>query len=155
MKIQDIYFKVWIENSKRMIQPVEYADLLIKGDGRLFCWADIQENSGLIELTEQNNYTILFWVGLLDKDNKKIFEGDILLLENGGLAIVTYNDSRFTIVPAFDSQEQHALVNDQYLNFNESGGTSTKTGNCDWIKVLGNIYQNPELADPEVIQIWR
>ncbi|MCM3294245.1 YopX family protein [Paenibacillus sp. MER 180] len=79
---------------------------------------------------------IVFWTGINDRNGKEIYEGDILVDEYGFIHVVQYfqPDCRYitVVIEAFksgnwdDSHEHEDLV---------------------WVecKVIGNIYENPEL----------
>lgn len=72
--------------------------------------------------------TIGQFTGLKDKNGKEIYEGDILIDDEDEIAIVQYSevDAMFEII-----------VDNIVTNFsNESS---------EWWRIIGNIYDNPEL----------
>lgn len=72
------------------------------------------------------------FTGLLDKNSKKIFEGDILKARcNDRPYIVSFNSGRFEI------QDKYGCV------------IKTTQEAVNWLEVeiIGNIYDNPELSE--------
>lgn len=70
------------------------------------------------------------FTGLIDKNGKKIFEGDIIHHgDDSELCFVTYIESGFYSVPT--SKEKHTLSLEMWLSA------------C---VVIGNIFDNPELV---------
>lgn len=118
--MREIKFRVW--NGKKMIQATKWADILVKGDGRIFCWVDIAENSGLIEL-DKNEYELMQYTGLKDKNGVEIYEGDVL--------------SDKTVVSS-DLDWNCSCCNGVY-------GWQFEFNSVQDIEVIGNIYENPEL----------
>ena len=86
---------------------------------------------------------IMQWTGLLDKNGKKIFEGDIINFKVDGFpkdtfrGIIRFNDASFLLHEETfaDGCICDGLENDELIsNFSD-------------IEVIGNIYQNPELLE--------
>ena len=73
--------------------------------------------------------TVGQFTGLLDKNGKKIFEGDIvdILTENEEIGVVAYEDGGFLVNADGFCVDFHSNIN----------GTD--------LEVIGNIYDNPEL----------
>ena len=73
--------------------------------------------------------TVGQFTGLTDKNGMKIFEGDILTIENEGVyAAIKYNESNAAF---YGEDEDH----EDYLG--EAWGTD--------VVIIGNIHDNPEL----------
>jgi uncharacterized phage protein (TIGR01671 family) len=91
------------------------------------------------QIADTKNYQLIQFTGLLDKNGKEIYEGDIAVYQPNITASKTgeilFEDGAFVfngIKSAKGFVCLHAFTN------NEIGGLKA-------IKVIGNIFQNPEL----------
>ena len=75
-------------------------------------------------------YPIMQYTGLKDKNGKEIYEGDIVKGPTGYIFNVLFNEGSFKIC----SNESHPLKNTMFL-----------MNGPEWLVVIGNIYENPEL----------
>ena len=135
--MREFKFRFWVDYKvegmePRMILPVEYADILIKGDGRIFCWIDIQENAGLAEF-DKGNVIPMQYTGILDKNGKEIYEGDLLEVDHK-ISTVKFKETkaRFYLYRKFTGGDEIA-----------QGLHETRQSRY---RVVGNIYENPELS---------
>ena len=96
------------------------------------------ERGKIIGLYEVYSETVGQFTGLLDKDGKEIYEGDIL----------------HTITFGFNPEEYTAIILYRNCSFQLSNGRNLfYFGQSDLTKmddtiVIGNIYDNPELIIP-------
>jgi uncharacterized phage protein (TIGR01671 family) len=107
-------------------------------EGSLICFADgcffvcVQgENMDFMDKFGVIPETVGQYTGLLDKDGKKVFEGDIISF---GL--------RFCAV-------KYDMENARYM-FYENGRNKLDGFNCETMKlkeVIGNVFDNPELLE--------
>lgn len=70
----------------------------------------------------------ILFIGLTDKNGKKIFEGDIVKYKNNSPCKIAYIDSQFVM-----------MWKNFYRNFEQVYD--------DEIEVIGNIHDNPELLE--------
>lgn len=126
--MRQIKFRAWDVEAKRMY-PVAFPS-----------W------NGMIETRDGDHTHPTFWLsdggpeeqgilmqftGLLDKNGKEIYEGDVCLVEKNGIVVnarVVFNHGAFVF--KFNDISNWKLVN--------RGGPKT----CE---VIGNIYENPSL----------
>ena len=110
----EIKFRAWDKKNKVMMD-----------------WEDIK----YIDLdTLQRSNILLQYVGLKDKNNKEIYEKDIIKDKNGGKWILQWNDVEFCydvlLIGKIECWKHLSeLLEEHYRD----------------IRVIGNIYENPEL----------
>lgn len=108
--MRTIKFRAWDKADKIMIE-------------NLFEKVIINRYGGVVA---QSHLEVMQFTGLLDKNGKEIFEGDIIQDEDGWKKVVTYNE---------DVWEEGCY---HYAGF-------SFLNSADQIEVIGNIYENPEL----------
>ena len=130
-----IKFRVW-DKSLKIFLPIEYkyssdystlpAAPLIDIHGRLWDWAS--QHWGINnELCEnQDNYIIQQFTGLLDKNGKEIYEGDIVQW-NLEIGAVEYSMEDFAYIVKYV---------DTFIYLNDFE-----------LEVIGNIFENPSLLN--------
>jgi len=105
---------------------------------------------GIFELDESNreqdsawnigtSYDLMQFTGLLDKNGKEIYEGDILKTKHDGIQKVYWDNDLMGFYPfskpAFGGYEwENCIVGE----------------NNECIEVIGNIYENPELIEEAI-----
>ena len=99
---------------------------------------------------------LMQYTGLKDKNNKEIYEGDILKEENGDLDVCLYLEvvASYGFVPIeiymYNYKEQGesinelSLVEEMYKEYDIQCFPRNLTAR-DYLEVIGNIYENPEL----------
>lgn len=83
------------------------------------------------------NDTVMQFTGLLDRNGKEIYEGDIVKinsLENTPVGAIEWDN---------DMTEYMIKDNKKYI----FGGESVCSLTAKYFEVIGNIYENPELLD--------
>lgn len=121
-------FRAWLKKEKEMID----VDEIHWSDGQLDFIGD-----GITFKCESDDLALMQSTGLKDKNGKEIFEGDIVqfldcyietdfLCNNSG--IVKWSQGGFTITDRFSVTMEDLLDGDSLD-----------------VKIIGNIYENPEL----------
>lgn len=119
-------FRVWNKRDKRYIYDALYA---YDGD----CYKRKGDNDGHImcfgEYVDDKNYDVEQYTGVMDKNEKLVFKGDIFKCSIDGyvqdmLFVVEDLRSFFFLL---DREDPYYAV--------------------DWIEVVGNIHENPELLE--------
>ena len=124
--MREIKFRAFIKELNE-IREVEYINFLKKmiSFPNKFC-KEYYLNADFDEI-ELMQYT-----GLKDKNNKEIYEGDIVKLRaNHGIGVVKYYDEWGAFVVEYIKPKPLVVLGMSYYKEN--------------IEVIGNIYENPEL----------
>lgn len=115
----------------RMYQP----DEVLVGDGNIWI---IDEDSVVGEWIVNNDLELMQSTGLVDKNGKEIFEGDILAFET--------NDEVINVNVFWD--EEHALFMFESKKYNEQEPLAELVENNTYpFEIIGNVYENPELLE--------
>lgn len=132
MKLQDFDFRIWDDETKEyIINPT-----LVRAidSGEIFCGSAMANSKKGLDVKMKHNEDHLeleLWTGYLDKNGKKIYEGDIL--ENK----MTMEDLPYKVVfkwGAFylveiDGNDEDLMSEFLFME----------------LEVIGNIHENPEL----------
>lgn len=86
--------------------------------------------NGSIKSALKNNYVIMQCTGLKDKNDKLIYEGDIVKDRNNFILRITCRQAKGAFY----------LENDRI-----AGAISELKCSTDTMEIIGNIYENPEL----------
>lgn len=139
---REIKFKAWDEKRRKMVLVLMPDFVLFAGKPELNS-VFVQEEDGEAYWLERNTEMLQF-TGLFDKNGKEIYEGDILRMSiYFGNAILR----GMRII--------HAVISFHSGGFWFDGGGFT---DCNWHhynasdrEIIGNIYENPELIEKEVV----
>ena len=124
--MREIKFRAWIKelNEIREVEYINFWKKMISFPNK-FC-KEYYLNADFDEI-ELMQYT-----GLKDKNNKEIYEGDIVKLRaNHGIGVIKYYDEWGAFVVEYIKPRPLAVLGINYYKEN--------------IEILGNIYENPEL----------
>ena len=133
--MREIKFRAWCKKNKRMFLPVAGCDLLVRIDGKLFTDIDIVENVGLYD-TNMDEFIIMQYTGLKDKNGKMIYESDIVKVkldivgDKKYLCEVIWNDGGF-----------------DFLGINKACKVCASKYYSEDCEIIGNIYENKERLD--------
>jgi hypothetical protein len=150
-KRRDVRFRVWDKETKQMFQVNQLLwhpdkksqktfGSLVVGHGQHNCLRSIQ------------NYVLMQYTGLKDKNGREIYEGDIVRWDDG-----TKGELWRVAQVVWDERGQwkYQIIPDQCVNCNPPSdfglGSFIYTPNCtqygNVLEVIGNIHQNGDLLN--------
>ena len=124
--MRDIYFRAWDKKLKELTN-YSISDIFIE-------FYNKDTDSWEID-REGERFTLCQYTGLKDKNNREIYEGDV---------IKAISFARWIGVVEYSDENQAFIFNDLDKKYR---GYSTAFMNQfdDGFEILGNIYENPEL----------
>lgn len=126
--MKNIKFRVWDSSLNK------WSDQFTPANSYYFIWGYNNKNGkgilGLVPNPANENFIYQQSTGIFDKNNKEIFEGDIIE-NNNFIGICEYNEKTANF---FCKRIK-----------NKKEGINELMGVIYWDKVIGNIYENPEL----------
>lgn len=134
MEKRELKFRIWNIN-KYIFDSVE-ENIVLGLNGHLYGSLD----DGRLYVLDKNNYIIEQYIGLTDKNNKPIYEGDILKLTgeyDGGVHNWhKIGDTKYSLVDDYEYWIYWTSEADLKEDFNQKER-----------EVVGNIHENPELLE--------
>jgi len=125
---REIKFRAWLKEDKKMVnvETIDFTDKSIQ-------YLEKNEfiNAYLLRRVSFDDVELMQYTGLKDKNGKKIYEGDIVVLnniENDNMCIVRYEHSSYRL-EGWSLRENLSNVEDSFL------------------EVIGNIYENKNLLE--------
>lgn len=131
--MREIEFRVWIETARKMFDKAGVINKAI--------FVDMGE--GYEEVSNYKDAKLMQFTGILDKDKKKIFEGDIVILNRYlGTSIIPHLSGYDEHVEHFDSEIYNVVFQDGafLLKSNVHRAISISTG--EMLEVVGNTCEN-------------
>ena len=127
--MREIKFRAWVKEKKEIVN-VEEIDFMNKVIN--YIDNDYENNRQEIRGACFEDIELMEYTGLKDKNNKEIYEGDIVKLRaNHGIGVVKYSDEWGAFVVEYIKPRPLAVLGMNYYK--------------EDIEVIGNIYENPEL----------
>lgn len=121
--MRDIKFRAWDEDDKVLRSWEEL--ILDKEDGDDYWMVGYKENK---VVTSYNHKQILMqYTGNTDKNGKEIYEDDLVAEEHGRIYRVVFKGDCWRCEPISRGSKNRWL--------------------SDYLKIIGNIYENPELLE--------
>lgn len=134
--MREIKFRAWNKATEAMNN---YVEIYSYKDGSTGCSAGLQNNN---PIGNTENFILMQYTGLKDKNGKEIYEGDIVVLKTEDYdkinGVVSYDRGCFMCLDS----------NGDFIEFWDDGSyTSYHLGFLDEsdIEVIGNVYENKEL----------
>ena len=148
--MRDIKFRAWNKGEKRMYFNVQDAyDMLhchnVEYSDERNCGCSALDHvfspSSFGEVLGDKDYEVMQYTGLKDSKGKEIYEGDI---------VKTF----YFYDPGFPPREEVSSVffdSGIFCRRTKSGNLQSFVQQVDDMKILGNIYENPELLKGELV----
>jgi uncharacterized phage protein (TIGR01671 family) len=138
IEMRENKFKIWDKTRNKMLTSNCGAFLLTQEGNAVF---HQNGNNPLEALIEQIDYEVLMYTGLKDKNGTEIYEGDIIRTHENRIQKVIWHNNGFKLEYKF----KRLYRGESYWETRKDIELS-ETNNKRWgIKVIGNIYENPEL----------
>lgn len=120
-------FRAWLKKKQKMDNEIDHISWL---EDELYCIGD-----GITYMVSAKDLVLMQSTGLVDKNDKEIFEGDILDYK-GRKALVRWHGSYASFIYRFvdELQKRKTEWKPLYLAYMK----------CE---IIGNIYENPELLE--------
>ena len=131
--MREIKFRAW--NSNRWLDPEDFA-LTLAGS---FMYHDYEAGWRYGGNDEYEDVKIMQYTGLKDKNGVEIYEGDIVDIDHPAWTErgeIVFREGAFAFMQLKDWPKERAVV---YLH-------SVKFETQWKLRVIGNIYENPELV---------
>ncbi len=142
--MREIKFRVYIESPDGE-KGMHYPKLISFGCGKL-SWATLEDETLLKDNGWHTKREVMQYTGIRGVDEKEVYEGDIvdvLWPEDNEVwknAEITWCDAGFRILYDGIEYDAHHMRYDKQLSDIWSDRTNM------FVKVVGNIYENPELV---------
>ena len=120
-------FRAWLKKEQKMDNYIDHISWL---EDELYCIGD-----GITYMVSAEDLVLMQSTGLVDKNGKEIFEGDVLDYK-GRKALVRWHGSYASFIYRFvdELQKRKTEWKPLYLAYMK----------CE---IIGNIYENPELLE--------
>jgi uncharacterized phage protein (TIGR01671 family) len=135
-----IKFRVWDKRNNRMIMPRKFATIkpVIDFNGNLGVM-DTYKNYHWHGIVPEDEYEVMLFTGILDKNDIEIYEGDILKDTDNEIYYVDFIRGCFYLRTNYKSFPHLGWA--EWLPMCEIDRLANPTE----FEVIGNIYENPEL----------
>ncbi len=130
--MREIKFRAWDENNKMTYFKLSL-DIIQRGVNA-YCYLREAINKGL-------SYKLMQFTCLKDKDGTEIYEGDIVQVDNHILE--DGEDESFDVITQCKWDKGMFILEDQAFGH----WTRQLRHSPERLKVIGNIYENPELLE--------
>ena len=139
---REIKFRVWDKTSDSMLYQDDFERVELDTKNKMVTLIAEEESDKshyVLDYEDSIEAEILQYTGLKDKNGKEIYEGDILGRHEYWPIRIEYDKGCFMVRDLDKVRYNNLILNVPICNFESIN---------DW-KVIGNIYENPELLEGE------
>ncbi len=130
---RQIKFRAWDRFNESMLSPHD-----VNGNKKDLSWFFSQFEEAV---KGGNDLVLQQYTGLLDKNGKEIYEGDILNVCNGSINGRLWMQKPYSVKYILDKGFDICM-----FCWDKDGNNIMDS--THWCEVIGNIYENPELLNP-------
>jgi len=137
MTQRKIKFRIWVKEDKNMIYQCDFDNYEITLEGNIHFYQNCHDGEfgdDFIKIGKQ--IELMQFTGLLDKNDKEIYEGDIL---------------EFDYEPLGKFREEIKFVDSGFWIKRKDG--SNFLPSKEYREIIGNVMENPELLKEEKIKL--
>jgi YopX protein len=132
---REIKFRAWDKREKKMCEADFFDNFYVINQGKVgIIKGEVFDDgsSFYVDYSDKNNWEVMQYTGLKDKNGKEIYEGDLIKIKHGSIWQVAWNEEKLKW-HMWDIDPANTI-------------SLTKKGSYyDKYEVIGNIYENPEL----------
>ena len=145
--MREIKFRCWNKHNRKECAMLSWEKLLSDMYTFKFATQDKEESHILMQFT-----------GLKDKNEKEIYEGDILKTNFGDYEVIFGKGCAFGVLVERETGfgEYPHEIEERFYELNTENdaffGVDNDCKSFHVIEVIGNIYENPELTEHDALQ---
>lgn len=132
--MRETKFRAWLKEDKKMVnvETMDFTDKSIQ-----YLKKSEINNAYILRRESFDDVELMQYTGLKDKNGKEIYEGDIVLVESGGIltrykTVVEFKEG--ALIASLISEENHFYIFNPGFDSND-------------FEVIGNIYENKNLLE--------
>lgn len=148
---RQIKFRAWIKQEKQMVTQADFGEysMVSNGDG----FGIVEGISGYNHWLKKDDFEIMQYTGLKDKNGVEIFEGDVVRIlytdwpsnTDPNVELEDYLISISHVGEVIYQAPEFGILFFKENRYGERQLGSFNYGAHGRIEVIGNVYQNPEL----------
>jgi len=135
---REIKFRAWGKEAEKFFEPaprLHSMTISITLNGEIIGHPNVGDVS--------SNYILMQFTGLHDWTGKEIYEGDVVRYK---IKRMFWGEKESVITKTVEISEGLCNVSPTIIEAYEEGGAEDVGATVEYIEVIGNIYENPELT---------